>query len=91
MEPEQDEVYLDWLAAAPKGVRWERAQEMYEEYQRKCREQAEAVAQRLLGNKAPDTFRGKCSVCGQLNNLDRSTRTVCINCYSSVRNPLNGY
>ena len=31
--PDRDEVYVEWLAAAPKGVRWDKAQEMYALYQ----------------------------------------------------------
>lgn len=49
--PDEDEVYLEWLAAAPKGVRWDKAQEMYELYQERRRRQAEEVAARLLGKK----------------------------------------
>ena len=50
MQPEDDEVYVEWLAAAPKGVRWDKAQEMYALYQERRREQAERVAKRLLGS-----------------------------------------
>lgn len=57
--PDRDEVYLEWLAAAPKGVRWDKAQEMYELYQERRREQAAAVADRLLGIKTHD-----CPTCG---------------------------
>lgn len=49
MQPD-DKVYTEWLAAAPKGVRWDRAQEMWDEYKRKRKQQAEDVAKRLLGN-----------------------------------------
>jgi hypothetical protein len=54
--PEQDEVYLEWLAAAPKGVRWDKAQEIYELYQERRRQQAEEVANKLLGKK-PDVWK----------------------------------
>lgn len=52
MTTEDDPVYLEWLAAAPKGVRWDRAQEMYAIYLERRRRQAEDVAKRLLGNKS---------------------------------------
>lgn len=53
---DDDPVYLEWLAAAPKGVRWDRAQEMYAIYQERRRRQAEEVANRLLGKtNAPTT------------------------------------
>lgn len=45
-QSEDDPAYLEWLAAAPKGVRWDRAQEMWEEYNRKRKEHAAAVARR---------------------------------------------
>lgn len=48
MQPD-DEVYTEWLAAAPKGIRWDKAQEMFALYQERRREQAAAVAKRLLG------------------------------------------
>lgn len=48
---DDDPIYLEWLAAAPKGVRWDKAQEMYALYQERRREQAEAVAKRLLGKQ----------------------------------------
>ena len=51
MQPDYGEDYLAWLAAAPKGVRWDKAQEMWEEYNRKRREHAEVCAKRLLGIK----------------------------------------
>lgn len=50
--PGRDEVYLEWLAAAPKGVRWDKAQEMYALYQEGRKAQADAVAKRLLGNRS---------------------------------------
>jgi hypothetical protein len=50
MQHEEDEVYTEWLAAAPKGVRWDKAQEMYQLYQERRREQAENVAKRLMGS-----------------------------------------
>ena len=49
MQPDYGEDYLAWLAAAPKGVRWDKAQEMYALYQARRKEQAESVATRLLG------------------------------------------
>jgi hypothetical protein len=49
MHPDRNEVYVEWLAAAPKGVRWDKAQEMYAMYQERRKEQAAAVATRLLG------------------------------------------
>ena len=62
--PESDNPdYLEWLAAAPKGVRWDRAQEMWEEYQRKRRETAAAVAQRLLGRNILLRWRKRCPSC----------------------------
>jgi hypothetical protein len=48
-DPDRDPVYLEWLAAAPKGVRWDKAQEMYALYQERRKEQADAIARRLLG------------------------------------------
>ena len=54
---DDDPVYLEWLAAAPKGVRWDRAQEMYAVYQARRREQAAAVARRLLGEKSGGRMR----------------------------------
>ena len=53
-DPGRDEVYVEWLAAAPKGVRWDKAQEMYALYQERRKEQAESVAKRLLGKSLPD-------------------------------------
>lgn len=65
-----DPVYLEWLAAAPKGVRWDRAQEMYELYQERRKRQAEDVAKRLLGKQTGvscphhgTTKRGWCDAC----------------------------
>ena len=49
MRPDRDEVYVEWLAAAPKGVRWDKAQEMYALYQERRKEQAAIIARRLLG------------------------------------------
>jgi hypothetical protein len=49
MHPDRDEVYVEWLAAAPKGVRWDKAQEMYALYQERRKEQAAIIAGRLLG------------------------------------------
>ena len=49
MHPDRDEVYVEWLAAAPKGVRWDKAQEMYALYQERRKEQAAVIAGRLLG------------------------------------------
>ena len=62
MQPIEDygEDYLAWLAAAPKGVRWDRAQEMWEEYSRKRREHAELCAKRLLGKQGK---RSRCPEC----------------------------
>jgi len=55
MVPDRDEVYVEWLAAAPKGVRWDKAQEMYALYQARRKEQAAAVARRLLGKTGNHT------------------------------------
>lgn len=58
MVPDRDEVYVEWLAAAPKGVRWDKAQEMYAMYQERRKEQAAAVATRLLGKTGNHTSMG---------------------------------
>ena len=52
MWTEDSEVYTEWLAAAPKGVRWDKAQEMYAMYQERRKEQAKEVAARLLKTRA---------------------------------------
>ena len=58
-QSEDDTVYLEWLAAAPKGVRWDKAQEMYALYQERRRQQAETVAKRLLGKSK----KSRCPEC----------------------------
>lgn len=58
MQPD-NEVFTEWLAAAPKGVKWDKAQEMWEEYLRKRKEQAAAVARRLMGE--PKEILAPCS------------------------------
>jgi hypothetical protein len=73
-DPDRDPVYLEWLAAAPKGVRWDRAQEMWEEYQRKRKEQADAVAKRLLGKRVCYGCKGRfrvefCTICNGTGEL----------------------
>ncbi len=66
----EDPDYMEWLAAAPKGVRWDRAQEMYAVYQERRRAQAEAVTKRLLGKRKCISCNGtghahihKCFIC----------------------------
>lgn len=61
-QSEDDPVYLEWLAAAPKGVRWDKAQEMYELYQERRKRQAEDVAKRLLG-KQVTKHKERCPAC----------------------------
>jgi hypothetical protein len=51
MVPDRDEVYVEWLAAAPKGVRWDKAQEMYALYQARRKKFSKKVAERILGIK----------------------------------------
>jgi hypothetical protein len=51
MHPDRNEVYVEWLAAAPKGVRWDKAQEMYAMYQERRKRQAARVAMRLQGKR----------------------------------------
>lgn len=74
--PEDDPVYLEWLAAAPKGVRWDRAQEMYAIYLERRRRQAEDVAKRLLGNRPT---RKKCPNCRGRGMVE----TYCGTCFGT--------
>lgn len=81
MHPDRDEIYTEWLAAAPKGVRWDKAQEMWEEYQLKRKKDAAIIAKRILGmpktwKECPDCFgwgkaKGKtCMTCLGEGRLD---------------------
>jgi hypothetical protein len=75
MPYEDDEVYTEWLAAAPKGVRWEKAQEMYQVYQERRRVQAEELTRKLLGKRICPACKGSdlvlsCSVCGDTGEVN---------------------
>lgn len=73
------EDYLQWLADAPKGVRWDRAQGMWEKYQLNRRLQAAAVAKRLLGK--PQTWQ-ECPNCfGWGRKNGRTGRETCKMCF----------
>lgn len=79
LDTSEDQDYLEWLAAAPKGVRWDRAQEMYAVYQERRRRQAEDVAKRLLGKKS--TSWRECPDCfGWGRRFGRTGRETCNFC-----------
>jgi hypothetical protein len=78
MNPERDEIHLDWLKAAEHGLTWEESKRVLAEIEQRRKDQAAAVAKRLLGNKSgwvvcPRCFvekKGGCLMCfgtGRIN------------------------